>query len=578
MPSERRFHVIAEGKTAYRIRVQPNASEPELFAAEELQKYLRQMTGVEVPVSARSRGSKTIHVGVVSGDDSPLRNAGDDGFIIRTRKEALVLAGASPRGALYAVYAFLEEVLGCAWLKPGDEFVPETNDLSVPALDRLEIPDFTTRMLVHFPCPAPATRNQIDWMAKRRFNESFLATNNDLSAWENGAMCDRVVPDLRRRGLKARMPGHAFTAWLPPARYAGRHPEYYALIGGERRPEASLCLSNSDAAKEVAANIGAFADQHPFVKQITLWHNDHNAGCECARCREWEDRTETSVALDPSGKTSRFVRTVSQTGAEMRFVNRVAEILERTHPEVTVETLAYLSNYAPSRRVVPRKNVCVGFALFDRLLRPELAGEPVFSRGSRLRPMADYLRQWRAQTERLYLYEYFGFFHDFAPLWDVMRADFQSYLRYGICQIGSEIGTRNDLHMYFLSRLSWSSRTSVDNILRDYCRASYGPAAGTMEEFWQVLRRAHLPWNYGLIAARRAGVTPGGWDAGRRSEARWARAERRCMEQLDSAVRKLRGSPLLPRGTTAQSDPRALDRVRQLRSAWAEPVIPWWAT
>ena len=572
MSSGHRLDLISSGKSAYRIAISPKAAEPEVFAAAELQRYLRLMTGVEAPITERARGGRLMRIGGAANAHLP-RNAGEDAFVVRTDGDALILAGAT----LYAVYSFLEDDLGCAWLSPGDEHVPETDAVSVTALRRVERPDFTSRMIVHFPCPAPRTRGQIDWMAKRRLSESLLATNNNLTAWENGAIPNRVLPELRRRGLKARATGHAFMAWLPAERYAKAHPEYYALVDGVRRTDLSLCISHPAVAREVAANIGAFADRYPLVERVTIWHNDHSGWCQCPTCREWlATPAEQYEELTWKGRRPGRKSSPSRTAAELRFVNRVADALKRTHPRLTLETLAYGANYAPTAAVAPRANVASGFAQFDKLLVPEWGSEPVFGGAPGLRVPAKYVAGWRERSARLYIYEYYGFFHDFSPIWDAMRADFRDYLRRGIHEIGTECGTWNDLHMYLFSRLAWNSRASLDALLGDWCRGAYGPAAEPMTQFWQGVRRTDLGWNFGALAAKQIGVKAEEWDAARRRSTKWVRADKRSLALLNEAICMLSRSPLILRFAAASADPRALDRVRKLRARWTETPLPWW--
>ena len=48
---------------------------------------------------------------------------------------------------------------------------------------------------------------------------------------------------------------HTFHRFLPPKQYFDEHPEYYSLIGGERRKNAQLCLTNPEIVPIVAGNV-----------------------------------------------------------------------------------------------------------------------------------------------------------------------------------------------------------------------------------------------------------------------------------------------------------------------------------
>lgn len=572
------LQLAAQCRSDYAIVVSPQAGETELFAAQELQKYLRRISGVTLPLVRRPRSRQTIRLGSAARLAPELGHRESDAFIVRTCRDHLLLAGASPRATLYAVYGFLEDVLGCAWLKPGDEQVPQRNTIRIASLNRTETPDFTRRMVIHFPCVGERLPGEIDWMAKVRLNESFLAINGDLPLWDEMRVRERILPELRKRGMEVRMPGHAFAAWLPPSRYLRKHPDWFALIDGQRHA-ASLCISNPAVAREVARNIRIFADANPEVRTIALWHNDCGGWCQCPTCRSWQRTDEVCDsylnALFFGHKRRQPLRTPALTGAEMRFVNAVAERVAETHPHVMIETLAYGSNYAPSREVTPHRNVLVGLALFEKLLEPRDAHFPITSTRLSNRTPVRYLREWWRQTDRLYVYEYFGLFHDFSPLWDVMQADFQFYQRNGIREISSESATWNELHMGWYAKLAWNCRSRIDDGLRRSCRAAYGVAGDTMLQFWQTLRRAGLQWDFGQVEFGLGKVRFADWDARRKRDRVWKRHAPSCERLLDEAVRVLTATPLAREPLERHTNLKALDRVRRVRSRWTEPPLPW---
>jgi len=69
---------------------------------------------------------------------------GTDGIVIRNLGDDLILAGGHPRGTLYAVYTFLEDMLGCRWWSSKVSTIPKKSTIVVrgqyvsrsPALSR----------------------------------------------------------------------------------------------------------------------------------------------------------------------------------------------------------------------------------------------------------------------------------------------------------------------------------------------------------------------------------------------------------------------------------------------------------
>jgi len=567
--------LIQRGRTQYVISIQRSAAEAERFAAEELSRYLEKIAGARIPIERNARGKHVIAL------DARLKAKSPDAFSIRTVGEKLVMRGASPRAVVFAVYTFLEDCLGCGWIKPGDDQIPEMNEVLIGKLNVRHQPSFATRMLIHFPYIRAKALQQIDWMAKRKLSEMLLATNTNLSAWENGEVRERIIPELSKRGLDLRGTGHAFFAWLPPARYFKKHPEYFALLNGKREADphkASLCLSNPAVAQEVARNIARFATRYPELRVITLWGNDVNGFCECEACATMDLPKETCASFSNSHKYHRNLKrrasAISITKSQLIFVNRVAEQVEKTHPGLLIETLAYGQNYNPSRYVKPRRNVLSGFAVFDKLLTPRCAMLPTNHPANQ--PIPEYIRGWRKQARHFYIYEYYALYHDFSFLLDVMSKDLRWYRSVGATGISSETGMWNELHMFAFSKLAWNNHLSAEDILRSYCRAAYGPMADVMMQHWMLLRKSKLQWDYGTTDRATLKLPTENWFQKQRATPKWKRTEAKCGALLEQAINRLQKSPISPSRLAAQTDHRVVERIREVRSRWTETSWPWY--
>lgn len=570
--------LISKGHSPYVISIRKNAEDPERFAAEELSRYLYQIGGARLPIEIKSRRSHIIQI------EATLRAKQTDAFAIRTRANKLLLAGASPRAALYAVYAFLEDCLGCGWIKPGDDQIPEMDEVRIGKLNVRRDPSFASRILVHFPYIRAKTLKQIDWMAKQKLNALLLATNNDLGPWERGEVRDRLIPEIRKRGLELRGTGHAFCAWLPPAKYFKKHPEYFALLDGKRKADpikSSLCLSNPAVAREIARNMASFAAQYPDIRVITLWGNDTNNFCQCETCKAMDLPKETCASFSNSHKHHRSLTSrasaISITKSQLIVVNRVAELVAKTNPELLIETLAYSfgQNYKPSCHVATRKNVLAGFAIFDKLLSPRHALLP--TNHSANQPIPEYIRGWRKQTGHFYIYEYYALYHDFTPLLDVMSRDFRWYKSAGVPGISSETGMWNELQMYAFAKLAWNCNLSADEVLRHYCARAYGSVADLMFQHWDLLRKSRLQWNYGATDSAIQKLPAERWFNRERSKPCWKRCETGCLALLEQGISRLQISPINSSSLAAQTDTRIVERIREVRSRWSETPWPWYS-
>src|SRR5205807_2074037 len=101
-----------------------NASATESFAAEELQRYLREMSGADAKI-VHDPPDSTDWLIVANNDkvrppflpDNFPPSRQDDGYSITGAANAIVLSGKTDRATLHAVYAFLDSV-GCRFLAP----------------------------------------------------------------------------------------------------------------------------------------------------------------------------------------------------------------------------------------------------------------------------------------------------------------------------------------------------------------------------------------------------------------------------------------------------------------------------
>ena len=181
------FDLISDGSAIAGIVVPEDAPSPERIAATELQRYLRQMSGIEVPITGAPGSGRKILIG--SAAPTPTESLGEDGYVIRTAGDALLLTGAHPRSALYAVYHLLEQYLGCGFFEDGDQ-VPARTTISLPSIDLVERPAYDWRIFGLFSVggysglqwySAKEWERWFDWVIKRRFNLI------ELESWANQA-------------------------------------------------------------------------------------------------------------------------------------------------------------------------------------------------------------------------------------------------------------------------------------------------------------------------------------------------------------------------------------------------------
>jgi len=307
----------------------------ERFAAAELRKYVRQMTGVAVEETTEP-GPRTIHVGLRTdlGDDLlPPPKPGFDGYSIAVASDRIVLAGENPRGALYAVYDLLERA-GCRWwqptLDPNDpEVVPKLRELEFEEgrwseSGRIELRTYNGSAFffwIHCDQILP----QIDWAAKNRFNFVGWQPSHEPGSMQGDMEKMRAcgaLAEMDKRGLGLHGPFHSFPFFLPAEKYFASHPDWFGMVNGTRFPYASglssvnHCWSNADANEEFIRNVEAFVRQWPQIKILNVTSIDGGTVCQCPKCAK-----------------------LGSTNLLMDLLNRLGDRLAKSAPGVRLESV-----------------------------------------------------------------------------------------------------------------------------------------------------------------------------------------------------------------------------------------------
>ena len=219
--------ITVKGKSNATIVKPSDATLRESFAAEELQKYIKKISGAMLQIRFDSetitgnmiliggpeRNKKTaMFISQTAFDKS---NPGPEGIMIKTfGNNILVLAGSSKnpreyeRGTLYAVYEFLETDLGCSFVaygKPGmgmGEYVPHISTIHIGTLDYIKGKadlSYRTAIVQYYkdiPHDHSLSASFIDWLAKNRYNR----INTMASVYED-FKANGLLDEAKKRGI-----------------------------------------------------------------------------------------------------------------------------------------------------------------------------------------------------------------------------------------------------------------------------------------------------------------------------------------------------------------------------------------
>ncbi|MGA9292971.1 MAG: DUF4838 domain-containing protein, partial [Ignavibacteriaceae bacterium] len=218
--------LIENNSSKYDIVISAQPTEVEKHSAEELQKYLNEMTGVKLNIINDSEPETRYEILIGRNNRLQELNLNTnfdslalDGFTIRTVDDKLIIVGGSKKGTLYGVYTFLDKYLGCKMYTPDAFYIPKKSIITVPEINLTEIPKILYREL-HLPS-ARSSQLFCDWHKLNHYSEREKYYGTFV---------------------------HTFFKYLSPVQYFKTHPEYFSEINGIRVPQ-QLCLSNPDVYK-----------------------------------------------------------------------------------------------------------------------------------------------------------------------------------------------------------------------------------------------------------------------------------------------------------------------------------------
>jgi hypothetical protein len=473
------FVFVSDGRPEAQIVLADREGDgPLQFAAHELQRYVKAMSGASLPIVQEATDRPAILVGL-ERKGPPTSPTAEDHYRLEVTDRRILLQGATPRAALYATYDLLER-LGCGWCVPGDDTVPKRSTLRLSPVSVKTEPAFRHRMMLDYPLMSVTQSVAIlDWIAKNRMNWVHPCPNafGEPKAWYERR--DRVVPELRKRGLRLIIGGHTMHTWVPPENFE-KHPEWFAYMKGERKAP-TLCVSNTDMAAELVRNMRRFLDRCPEVDVVDLWHPDENVFCHCPTC------TQGLVPAEAKGQRPEAVPAYAVKSAHaishVQFVNRIAAEIAKSHPKVMISLLVYLATDCafPDGCPAPADNLMLAMAHIARHTYRPLAGEP--KSAVNMRFLGNDLT-WMAQARNHYIYEYWNCWVApfIYPGAQVIVEDLRVLQRVGAHGASSDMWGYTPCNMYVAARALWSPDVSWEAAVRDFNLRYYGEAGQEMAD------------------------------------------------------------------------------------------------
>lgn len=453
--------LFRHGKSSYQIVVSADASTSEQTAARELQDYLFQISGVQLPIVATADNrSRHIFVGysprVEALTGQPCPAADDESFTYRSVGRDLLIWGGSKRGTMYGVFTFLERELGVHWLTPDCTIVPQQVQWQLPKLNHSERPAIGYRYN-NYRC----TRGQLAWSAHVKENMQDAAVNeygNQEGYWN----C------------------HTMGQLVPTREFYSSHPEYFSLRDGKRLSwNEQLCLSNPDVLALCKQRLAKVMRENPGFRIYSLSQNDNFNFCQCPEC--------AAIEAQYGG----------HSGIIVWFVNQVADAVREEFPDKYVGTFAYQYSRKPPVGIVPRENVVI------RLCSIECCFAHPLTAGCQQNEafMSD-MRAWAAIAPHLFIWDYIVDYAQYVAPWPNFQVlapnirAFRDNKAIGVFEeaeyqsLGAEF---EEMKSWVVNQLLWNPEQDTDSLVAVFADGFYGKAAPRIMDYYRLCQSLVKP-------------------------------------------------------------------------------------
>ncbi len=452
--------VIADGgQSDFRIVLASEASPSERYAAEELRRFIAEISGARLPIEGDA-GPLSAHE-IILGNNAHLRQLntkidfdrlGNEGFTIRTVGGHLAIAGGRLRGTLYGVYTLLEDYLGCRWFAPDCSYIPRRRRIAIGPINDTQLPTLEYREVFYKHAFDP------DWCARNKLNSN-------------------AAPLDEKHGGKVAYYGfvHTFNSLLPPEKYFDEHPEYYSLRNGRRIKERTqLCCTNPEVKRLVAEEVLRRMRAHPEATVFSVSQNDWGNWCECPRCRAVMEREGSPI------------------GPILELANYVADYVRDEFPDKIVDTLAYHYSRKPPAHMRPRPNVVIRLCTIECCFSHPLATCDSKANSDFRRD----IERWGKIHKRLWIWDYVVDFPHYLlpfPNLNVLQPNIQFFIDHGVTGVFEEGnytsvgGEFAELRAYLLAKLLWNPDYDVEKAMSEFLQAYYGAAAGPIRQYIDLI-------------------------------------------------------------------------------------------
>jgi len=528
-------------------------------AARELKLWLDTLTGADFPVVGKPGGAAAhIYLGAnfakqrYAADLAKLA-AGEalDGFAVRVAGNAVYIFGATAKGTLNGVYAFIENNSDLIWAHSFSDLgtVYTVNpDLKVVWSGGLEVPGTIQRgWNGHYKeengAPAPA------WMWQMRNRANYIVAPSpspkiaDWGGWrEAGGHCLATAAPQRGQDFFPVIRDPKSGALAKPAKIQHYHH--------------NLCLTHPDLpdlyAAKIVADIRKENARYPdrplgaFRLGIEDPGPEKEYGvCNCARCL-------LPIRL-PSGQIVPY-QNAAKEGLAFRstqlylLLEPIARAVAREFPGMRLSTYAYYFAVEPPPFQTSVQPWFCPYGGGGQLVHRDYL-HPLFWETNA--KWWGYLYGWSRQTDLTVMRDYHGLLTNGRPFADVLAWEVRAMREMGVRRFSNETALNTaflQMDFWVANRIYWNPDADVEQLRKYYLRRVFREGAPEMERFFGEIRG----WLYAESGLKREDFINLGWIVGR-------------MGQRDKLYASLKKAEAMARHPVARAN---VTRLRKTFAIW----------
>jgi hypothetical protein len=309
-----------------------------------------------------------------------------------------------------------------------------------------------------------------------RFRWSYYGETNRNPDFAARLRVNTVTNDPKLGGKTGlNLINHSFFHYVSSKEYGEEHPEYFALVDGERKLQMGgggpeLCLTNPDVLRIVINKILDALKKHPDMENISVSQNDNNKYCRCPSCAAIDEREGTPM------------------GSILTFVNAVADEVAKEYPDVMIGTLSYWYSRKPPKTIKPRPNVQIQLCSIECCVLHPINDPECEKNVQFCRDLAD----WGKMCDHISIWNYNTNFRNYllpCPNLRVIEPNIRYFVANNAIGIfmqaaGNALGAElSDLRNYVMANLLWDPNKSGRKLIDEFLDLHYGRSAGPIRRF-----------------------------------------------------------------------------------------------